>query len=120
MGFWKKTFAIFLWAFILGTYLWLLSYIEEPPFEKWISVVGSTLIGGVGFAYLNNLYNIPYESFEFKHLGSAVTLILGLFLVVVGAILILMTGEDTNQIWVCVGGFFGLCGFMAYIVAPYY
>lgn len=87
-NFWIKLIVISLWSIVIGTYLWFLSYAPNcPMFDKWLSVVGSTLIGGIGMNHITNLYNIPTKDFDIKLTlpvlfisGGAILLIMGVLL----------------------------------------
>ena len=86
--FWVKCSVICWWSIVLGTYLWLLSYVPKVPlFGNWFSVVASTLLGGSGINHITNLYRHPIEKFSFEFAwppffvsGGAVVLVCGVLL----------------------------------------
>ena len=63
--FWTKLFVIGWWSAVLGTYLWLLSFVPKAPLlDHWLSVVASTLLGGAGINHIIKLYNVQLKDFE--------------------------------------------------------
>ncbi|MBE7527856.1 MAG: hypothetical protein IT526_03210 [Nitrosomonas sp.] len=64
--FWTKLFVIAWWSVVLGTYLWLLSFVPKAPlFDHWCSVVASTLLGGAGINHITSLYKVPLKNFDY-------------------------------------------------------
>lgn len=98
-NFWIKFLVISLWSIVIGTYLWFLSYApNDPKFYKWLSVVGSTLIAGIGMNHITNLYNTPTKDFPIKFAFPVLFIFGGAILLIAGVLLGVLHNEPWAQV----------------------